>query len=614
LPAVSGPLLSSDDIPECPPWLLWLSGAIPLAYYVATASGHAYWYQDGVLVGTAAELGVAPAPGAPLSSLVASLLTLMPVGPLSFRVSCASACFMALGLVLFARTLFFTLYGLGARRLELNATLSLASVFALGLTPGFWLTATRANVYALSWLLAFAVVDALVRFELSQPSDDLRLLHFAAFLQGLGFANHYGLALLTLPAAAPTLGRVFARRGFIGLMGHAVAPIFGFSAYVYVPIRAGQHPLINFGEANTLTRVFGLLSADATFGPREASGPFSLDVARSFVEGVGSLFWPLLVLALVGLTLAKRAHGLRRFAVIWALYGLLPFVGVALLIGPKLDADRLSALVPSMTGLVALAAIGLALGQEQLRKQGSVTPFLWASRALALSALVGLMASAGTRGLARFEASDAVDDITRRALPEGALLLSQSADTHLRALGAEVEERVRPDLTVLPLTEPNEALRLATERELAPVLRDVIVKNRLSLGSLQSLAGTRPLYLELGPLAAPDLYPTLVSEGLLSRVLPDGATEGDERVAQALLVPRLAQLKQRLSRAPVERDSARRLSEALVAQATQAAALEDGAAALELFALAAFLSPDDESIAALAAAVRTQHAQQQNKK
>jgi hypothetical protein len=248
--AVSGPLLSSDDVPECPPWLLWLSGAIPLAYYVASAAGFGYWYQDGVLVGTAAELGVAPAPGAPLSSLVASLLTLVPVGSLAFRVSCASSALMALGLVLFARALFYTLHGLGSRVASFNATLSLAAALCLGLLPGYWFTAARANVYAVSWLLAFAVVDSLVRFELSQPSDDLRLLHFAAFLQGLCFANHYGLALLTLPAAAPTLGRVFARRGFIGLMGHAVAPIFGFSAYVYVPIRAGQHPDINFGEAN----------------------------------------------------------------------------------------------------------------------------------------------------------------------------------------------------------------------------------------------------------------------------------------------------------------------------------------------------------------------------
>ncbi len=601
---MTGPLLAADDVPECPPWLLWLSGAIPLAYYVASASGHAYWYQDGVLVGTAAELGVAPAPGAPLSSLVASLLTLVPVGSLAFRVSCASAAFMALGLVLFARALFYTLHGLGSRVPAFNATLALGAALALGSLPGFWLTATRANVYALSWLLSFAVLDALVRFELSQPSDDLRLLHFAAFVQGLGFANHYGLALLTLPAAAPTLGRVFARRGFIGLMGHAVAPIFGFSAYVYVPIRAGQHPHINFGEAHTLWGVLSLLSSEPTFGPRAAAGSPWLDIVHALSAAAGGLFWPLLLLALLGSLLARRAHGVRRFAVLWALFGLMTFLGVLLLIQPALEADRAGALVPSCAALVALAAIGLAIGQESLRKQRPVARYLWAARALVAALLLGYAGQASQRGLARFDASDALDDATRRALPEHALLFTQNSDTLLRALGAQVEEQTRPDLTIVALGDPTATLAADDARALAPVLRDVIVKNRLTLGSLQSLAASRPLFLELGPLATPDVYPTLVSEGLWSRVLPDGVTQGDERLALSVLRPRLGELRHRLALAPPGRDGALRMSEALVAQATQSASLHDHEAALELFGLAAQLTPDDPAIPALVAGVK----------
>ena len=120
----------------------------------------------------------------------------------------------------------------------------------------------------------------------------------------------------------------------------------------------------------------------------------------------------------------------------------------------------------------------------------------------------------------------------------------------------------------------------------------------------KSLAASRPLFLELGPLATPDVYPTLVSEGLWSRVLPDGVTQGDERLALSVLKPRLGELRHRLTLRPAGHDGAARVSEALVAQATQSASLHDQEAALELFGLAAQLTPDDPAIPALMAGVK----------
>jgi hypothetical protein len=584
---------------------MWLSGCLPLAYYVAGASAHGTWFEGAALVGAAAELGVAPPPGAPLSSLLASLLTLLPVGPLPFRVACANAVFVAMGLALFARALFNSLHGLGARQVGVNAALALAAALIVARGPGAWLTATQASVYALEWLFALAIVDALVRHELNEPTDDMRLLLFAAFVQGLAFANHYVLALLTLPAAAPTLGRVFARRGFIGLMGHAVLPLFGFSAYVYIPIRAAQHPTLDFGEPNTLRRLFALLIAEPFWGPPGAQAS-ALDVLSAFARGLAGPFWLLCLLALVGLVLARRAYGRRRFAVLWGVLLVVPLGCLTLLIRPTLEADRFGALLPSSFALAALAAIGVALVLEALPALRGSALALHGSRGLAGLAVLGMVSSASEAPLVRFDASDAVADLTRRALPEGALVLSHDPDTLLRHLGGEVEERSRPDLAVVPLTgiAPAPLDRLLEERpELGPLLRDVVVRGRPALATLQSLAVERPVFLELDAHSPPELYATLVTEGLLSRVLPDGTTPGDERLASAQLAPRLARLRARLSASPPGPDAAQRLAQKLVYQALQAASLDDRDAARALLGLAAELVPPDARARALSAAL-----------
>ena len=64
--------LASHDAPPCPAWLTVLAGVVPLAYYVATASAHGFWYEEAALVGTSAELGVSYPPGAPLVSLMSA--------------------------------------------------------------------------------------------------------------------------------------------------------------------------------------------------------------------------------------------------------------------------------------------------------------------------------------------------------------------------------------------------------------------------------------------------------------------------------------------------------------------------------------------------------------
>lgn len=520
--------LASSQPPRPPGWLPYAAGGVPLAYYLACASAQGGAYEEGTFIAAARTLGIAHPPGAPISSLLAGLVALLPVGPLSLRVAAASAVFAALTLAFFSRALFFSLLGAGMRNARHAALLSLAAAWFLGQTPLFFTQATRATVYTVQFAISLVVVDALTRFELSEPTDDRRTLYFAAFMQGLSFANHHVFGLLMLSVAAPTLGRVFARRGFLGLMGHVAAPILGFSAYAYVPIRGGRFPYISIGDPSSLTRALWVLSADPWWGPSDAPEPATLARLGEGLSGGKPLVTTLLLaLALTGFLLAARAPSPRRFAALWLIMLLVPLASVALILQPKLIEDAWGALIPCALALVALAACGIGLGLQRIgrRHEQAVTRGLVAFAAASLALVVW---SAEQRGRADGEAHaigpEVIDSLARRDLPTRAVLLTRDPGTWFRHLGSETEEQLRYDVTLVPLAfldYPNMRTRLiASHPELGPLLTTPAGGPSMPGALLRALAAQRPVLIEIDRTMSPRLYPLLASEGFYEQVYP----------------------------------------------------------------------------------------------
>jgi hypothetical protein len=597
--------LSSRVSLSAPSWLAWLAGGVPLAFYLATASAHGGLYEEGAYIAAAGDLGVTHPPGAPLSTLVAAFFAQLPIGPLSFRVSISAAVCAAVALGLFARAVFFSLLGAGVREPGRAAPLALAAAWFLGHTPLFWQQAVRPNVFALQFMLSLIVLDALVRFELSEPTDDTRTLYFAAFVQGLSFANHHVFALLMLAPAAPTLGRVFARRGFIGLMGHVAFPILGFSAYAYVPIRASQHPAINFGDASSLSNLYWTLNEDPWWGP--AYAPVTGTGAKLWAGlggGHSTLVFALLSLALVALWFSLRASALRRFCVLWLIVVAVPFASVSLLIRPRLLPDLWGALIPCALGLIALASCGLGLLLERVASPRSAE---WQKRAparlLVAVMLFAFLTSEG-RGLAAFKAPDILDDVTRRNLPSRAVVLTYDAGTSFRHLGAEAEEQLRADVTLVPLNFahfPGAVDQAVNEHpELRALLREQVLSGRLALMPLQSLSAERPVLLELSEEVPSQVYGTLSAEAWFQRVLADGVTANDARAAGQAHVAWFRPLAATFPKRPQPPELALRLARLAFFHTLGAAALGDLVSAQENLALGLFAAPDDPQLVRLA--------------
>lgn len=581
---------SAANSPLYARYVPWLAGSIPLAYYVAHTRSDGGFFEEGSFVAAARDFTVSHPPGAPVQNLLGSALALVPVGPLAFRVGLVSALCAALLLALFARSLLATLKHIGVDDARLSAPLSLAAALWLAQTPLFFEQATRPHVFALQFALSMLIVYTLLRFEAEEPQGTTRVLYFGAFLQGLCFANHHVYGLLMLPLAAPTLGRVFARRGFMGIMGHLAAPIVGFSVYVFVPLRLGRLPDSAFADENSLKRMLSWLGAEPYAGPSWAPEVPLLSTLRSGLGLQG--FWPLsgaAVCVALGLWVSLRSTHRRRFGTLWFLAAVIPALSVMFTLHPRLVPDAWGALVPCAAGLLAVATCGLGALLSRFGRYARGT-----TRALALglpiAGMWGLATHTAAPARAALSLGDRIDDLTRRELPSESVVFAADACTAFRRAGREAEEWLRPDTNLVPLalyTLPHAVDDWVRKRpELADSLRLWVLDTALDAGTLQSLSARVPTYIEPSDGLSEALMHTALDEGLFLRVIADGITLGDlrsERADQAVRLHRLYPLPAPLGAGAEE--ERHKLGRAHLLQALLRAALGDREGARDYLAL-----------------------------
>lgn len=159
--------------------------------YVATLAPDVLPADSGELQVVAANLGVAHPPGFPLYTLLAHLMTRLPLPGPAYAVNLfAAVTSTATLLLVYACTWALT------RRVAAAA----AAVLVLGTATTFWSQATTANVRSLTALFAALMLYALIRFyqatgESNEKTADRFLLLFALGL-GLGITHHASLAFM----------------------------------------------------------------------------------------------------------------------------------------------------------------------------------------------------------------------------------------------------------------------------------------------------------------------------------------------------------------------------------------------------------------------------------
>ncbi len=223
---------------------IW-AGVIALAagsLYVLTAARDLVVGDTPELITVATTLGVAHPSGYPLFTILGHLFSLLPFGPLPFRVNLLSSVCNALTVgVVF----------LIAFQLTKSRAAAVVAALALAVNPLFWSWSLAAEVFSLNNLLVSVSIYLLVLWY--EEPDRNRLLFGVCLFAGLAVGHHQSSVLL-FPAYAFVLWEKRtvwqSRPSIIAICALCFA--VGFLPYVYILWAARRHPVFSWGDVSSV--------------------------------------------------------------------------------------------------------------------------------------------------------------------------------------------------------------------------------------------------------------------------------------------------------------------------------------------------------------------------
>jgi hypothetical protein len=252
--------------------------------YLITLSPSVIQIDAGELAAVQSTLGIAHPTGYPLFTIVGYLFLLIPF-PFAkiFMANLLAAIWCSMTIFLFYKTASLVMNNLnGFRTTEAKSKTKkvkenknvkqqevksestglkiLISIIAgglvLALSKTFWFQSTSVEVYSLHLFLMSLIIHFLIKAYLKEGNDLSSWLLFSVFL-ALGFTNHM-TTLLIIPSTAYLffVKNKFNKESFkkIGIMLAVFLPVL-ILIYSYLPIRAAQNPVINWGNPIDMERI-----------------------------------------------------------------------------------------------------------------------------------------------------------------------------------------------------------------------------------------------------------------------------------------------------------------------------------------------------------------------
>lgn len=240
---------------------------LPGVVYFLTLAPTVSFIDSGELAVVCQTLGIAHPTGYPLYTLLGGVFTLIPLKSIIFRLNLFSLISICLtNLFLFLILLQLSRLVAAPREKSLRIWGSLIGTLVFSFTPTLWSQATTNEVYSLNILFQTLIVYLSllwynrVRAGMAKESD--KLLFLLVFLFGLSFGNHMSVLLL-FPGLAFLILTSKGKEIFVSKRFWTVVGVFllGLTIYLYLPVRAAQKPLFNWGDpvnfANFIRHVSG---------------------------------------------------------------------------------------------------------------------------------------------------------------------------------------------------------------------------------------------------------------------------------------------------------------------------------------------------------------------
>jgi hypothetical protein len=221
-------------------WFVYLSTLSPTVFYRDTPE----------FVNTAFSLGISHPAGFPIYNLMAKAVTFLPMGAIPFKVNLFSSLMGCLALLVLYMTSVAFLRVLAGSGDSSSSFLwpSLLSVGFLAFCVPFWGNTMLAEVYTLHTLFTVVMILCLLKWK---EKEDVRFLYSAALIYGLSAGNH-GTVAFYLPAILILFFFWCRQDRWKQISLCALFFLWGFSVYLYLPIRSLTEPTFDWGNPETL--------------------------------------------------------------------------------------------------------------------------------------------------------------------------------------------------------------------------------------------------------------------------------------------------------------------------------------------------------------------------
>jgi len=423
---------------------------VALVMYLITCARTVTLVDSGELILACASLGVAHPPGFPVYTMIGHLFCLVPVGSVAFRLAAMSAVFAALTAALVTLIVGEVVVWAQRHRGSTVQRSRLALVVApvgAGLSFAFaatlWSYATVAEVYSLNLALVAGSMWLLLRWR--REGAQTPIPWGVGLLIGLGFGVHHVTVLLVLPGL---IALVVTSAGWRALAPRRLAPavaggVVGVLCYLYLPLAAAQHPVLNWGDPSNLERFWWHLTARQ----------YVVNLFNGSIEQVRQNLVAFSHMALTEfnpLALALVAAGLawlwrRDRAVLWMVV-VFSLVGVAYAVNYNIGEDSEAYFLTTFLA----AAVGFGGSLAWLVEKGRRTAALAVGLAVAMPAAGAALHWRACDRSHNLVARHLVED-TLAGVARGGLVLTREWQLYAPWLYLHHVEGFRPDAAVVDI-------------------------------------------------------------------------------------------------------------------------------------------------------------------
>ncbi len=452
--------------------------------YVATLCPTIYWEDSAAFCAVHSLLGIPHSPGFPIYVILGRLFTLLPVAGSAFSSNLMSAVWGSAGLV----ALFFLILEIHDQaKLDrwLSRLTAAVAVLVLAFSSSFWLQTVRAEVYSLNVFFCLVLMLLLLKWrKLRGSSYGPRLLLLFAFTFGLSLANHPLLVLALAPGfllfALLVSHRDLVNPGRLGLLAFFL--VLGLSLYLYVPIRSGLLPAVNWGKPDSWSNLLAyLLRTSQTGGSSSAvTVPYLNRLWFNLSFAVDQFGLPLFWLGVVGAVSLFRSS-LRAALLTFGIFILNVLTATWAADFSARNYDLLGYLLPSVSMFTIWFALGLRTTLAWVVKEARIvnadpagrtlhtSGYLAAYAALLIALLLPVFQL--TRNAKRCNKHSqtwacAYANQILSSVRKDAVILAGDDNTLTSLWYLNLSEKVRPDVKILSMAAlANTAQRQQTESQ-----------------------------------------------------------------------------------------------------------------------------------------------------